>query len=215
MNSTLMKHSCNKIGANYLKYIMSPTQLVPVTIFNCKKKIQVNHNSAHQIYYCLSDFLVNQNVRFTCFSSHLYFLVKNGNLDYNNLIIDIYVFIDKIKDILVLYELFQNKFKNVVLYSELGLIFIVPDYIGDSNDNSIYPIIVVTFLMQNNYIHSDSNVFNLEKPYSDETITYKNTIISSDYEEFIKKNYDDFSKIKNKICTENFTKSLLSLYVLF
>jgi len=201
-----MKYSCNKSGANYLKYLLNPTQLFPILIYNYKKSIQVNPTSCLDIYSYLSDFLMNQNIQFTTYSSHLYFLIKNSNLDYNNLLLDIFIFIKQLKEILYLYESLKKYFKNIVLYSELGVILILPDYISDYENNTNHPIVLLTFLLDNDFLHKDSNIFCLEKPKSDsiESIIFdksksKNTKITSDYLLFLEKNFDTFSKIKNKL----------------
>jgi hypothetical protein len=150
MNQNILKYSFNKYGLEFIKYILDPQNLLTLMYFQITHSISMNPECGKQLVKHFTDLVNSYEYLYTSYSSHNYFILKHGIPDPDNLIIDFYFYLQNAKDILTLYHLLKKHYQNVVLYLELGIIFILPSNITErvnDNDFKFHYIIQITVLI--------------------------------------------------------------------
>lgn len=183
MNQNIFKYSFNKYGLEFIKYLLDPQNLITLLYFQLNQSIKMNAECGKQLVKHFTDLMNHNKYLYTSFSSHNYFILKYGIPDPENLIIDFYVYLDEQKNILDLYNLFKQQYKNVILYLELGILFILPTNITNmvnDKDFKFHYIIQVTVLVKDSITH-EYEMYNKDPNINSKLIPKTNNFISLRY----------------------------------
>lgn len=164
MNQNILKYSFNKYGFEFLKYILEPQNLVTMLYFQINQKIAMNPNCGKQLVKHFTDILNYHDYIYTSFSSHNYYILKYDSPDPEKLILDFYIYLHEQNDILKLNHLLKAHYKNVVLYPELGIIFILPTNITERDDDENFKfhyIIQITILIKDKFNNTGITCYEL------------------------------------------------------
>jgi hypothetical protein len=124
----------------------------------------MNVDSGKELFRSVTSFLKENNMpNFLFFSKNNLFFCRYGCPDPSNLILDYYVYLSDFEEYKGIYSKLKAHYRKVILYPQLGIIFILPQTLLLESQYALY-IVKLTFLIKvseskYDFINDDSNIF--------------------------------------------------------
>lgn len=143
MNYNLLKYMFSTNGQNLLFYFLKPSQFMQY-IFTT----HMNQKCGFQIVDFITRLCVDYKIKISLSGIHLYALLNKKYFHPYDSFIEMIIFCDDMENILNTSNVFTKKFKNIIYFQELGVLFICPDNICNEIGGS-YFVVVIYFCLLN------------------------------------------------------------------